>query len=45
MIEGHKSRMFENWVLKRIFGPERKYQEDGQHCRMGHFMICSLDKV
>jgi hypothetical protein len=35
-------RVFENRVLRRIFGPER--EDDGENCEMRSFIICSLHK-
>jgi hypothetical protein len=32
----------ENWVLKRMFGPER---EAGEHCIMRSFVTCRLHKI
>jgi hypothetical protein len=36
--EEHKLRMFENRVLRRIFGPKR----DGESCITRSFIICAL---
>jgi hypothetical protein len=41
--EQHKLRVFENRVLKRIFGTEReKWQVAGEDCIMRSFIICTL---
>jgi hypothetical protein len=38
--------MFENRVLRRIFGPKREeVTADGENCVMKRFMICTLHQV
>jgi hypothetical protein len=39
--EEHKLRVFENRVLRRIFGPKR----DGESCITRSFIICTLHQV
>jgi hypothetical protein len=34
--------VFENRVLRRIFGPERKWQEPGEDCLMRSFINFKL---
>jgi hypothetical protein len=36
--------VFENRVLRRIFGPKRKWQEAGD-CIMRSFITCTLHQV
>jgi len=37
--------VFENRVLRRIFGPKRKWQEVGEDCIMRSFMTCTLQQI
>jgi hypothetical protein len=38
--------VFENRVLRRIFGPKRvKWQEAGENCIMKSFVTCTLLQV
>jgi hypothetical protein len=41
----NRLRVFENKMLKRIFGPKRKKQEVGENCIMRSFMNCTLSKL
>jgi hypothetical protein len=44
--EEHRLRVFENRVLRRIFGPEREV--DGlwkKNCIMMNFMTCILHRI
>jgi len=41
----HRSKVFENWVLRRISGPMRKWQEDGEGCIMISFITCTLHQT
>jgi hypothetical protein len=43
LLEKHKLRVFENRVLRRIFGPKRR--ECGGNCIMKSFVICTLRQV
>jgi hypothetical protein len=44
--EEHRLRVFENRVLRRIFGPKRdEVTEDGENCIMRSFVICTLGRV
>jgi hypothetical protein len=44
--EEHRLRVFENRVLRRIFGPKREeVRENGDNCIMRSFMICTLRQV
>jgi hypothetical protein len=44
--EEHRLRVFENRVLRRIFGPKRdEAWESGENCKMRSFMICTLRQV
>jgi hypothetical protein len=40
--EEHRLRVFENRMLRRIFGPRR---ETGEHCIMRSFIICTLHQI
>jgi len=40
--EEHRPRVFENRVLRRIFGRKR---EDGEDCIMRSFIICTLHQI
>jgi hypothetical protein len=37
--------VFENRVLRRIFGPKRKEVTDGEYCIMRSFIICILHQI
>jgi hypothetical protein len=41
----YQLRVFENRVLRRIFGPKRKWQEVGEDCIMRSFMTCTLQQI
>jgi hypothetical protein len=41
--EEHRLRVFENRVLRRIFGPKR--DETGENCIMRSFITCTLLQV
>jgi hypothetical protein len=44
--EEHRLRVFENRVLRRIFGPKRdEVTGNGENCIMGRFVICTLRQV
>jgi hypothetical protein len=44
--EEHRLRVFENRVLRRIFGSKRnEVAENGENCIMRSFVICTLDQV
>jgi len=44
--EGHRLRVLENRVLKRMFGPERrKSQEAGEDCIMRSFILHTLQQI
>jgi hypothetical protein len=44
--EEHRLRVFENRVLKRIFGPKRDgVRETGENCMMRRSIICTLLKL
>jgi hypothetical protein len=42
--EEHRLRVFENRVLRRIFGPERD-EEAGENCIMRSCMVCTVRPV
>jgi hypothetical protein len=42
--EEHRLRVFENRVLRRIFGPERKTYR-GENCIMMNFIACILHRI
>jgi hypothetical protein len=44
--EEYRLRVFENKVLRRIFGPKRdEVREGGENCIMRSFVICILRQV
>jgi hypothetical protein len=44
--EEHRLRVFENRVLRRIFGPKRdEVTEVGENCIMRSCMVCTLRPV
>jgi hypothetical protein len=44
--EEHRLKVFENRVLRRIFGPKRdEMMKGGENCIMRSFMICALRYV
>jgi hypothetical protein len=44
--EEHRLRVFENRVLRRIFGPKRERErENGENCITRSFVICTLRQV
>jgi hypothetical protein len=44
--EEHRLRVFENRVLRRIFGPKRdKVRVNGENFITRSFMICTLSQV
>jgi hypothetical protein len=44
--EEHRLRVFENRVLRRIFGPEgMKWEEDGENCIMRNSIVCTLHQI
>jgi hypothetical protein len=43
--EEHRLGVFENRVLRRIFGPKRDEVTNGENCIMKSFMICTLRQV
>jgi hypothetical protein len=40
----HRLRVFENMMLRKIFGPKRE-EEMGENCIMRSFMICTPDQI
>jgi hypothetical protein len=46
LTEEHRLRMFENRVLRRIFGPKRdEVTGVGENCIMSSFITCTLLQV
>jgi len=46
MREEHRLRVFENWVLRRIFGPNRdEVKGNGENYIMRSLMICTAHPV
>jgi hypothetical protein len=44
--EEHRLRVFENKVLRRIFGPKRdEVTSEWRNCITRNFMICTLSQV
>jgi hypothetical protein len=43
--EEHRLRVFENRVLRRIFGPEREEDGSGEKCIMMNFIACILHLI
>jgi hypothetical protein len=44
-MEEHRLRVFENMVLRRIFGPKRKWQEAGEDYIMRSFVTWTLHQI
>jgi hypothetical protein len=40
--EEYRLRVFENRVLRKIFGPKREEVDRGENCTMMNFMACIL---
>jgi hypothetical protein len=43
--EEHRLRVFEKRMLRRIFGPKKKWQEAGEDCIMWSFITCVLHQI
>jgi hypothetical protein len=43
--EEHRLRVFENKVLRKIFGPKRKETDHGENCIMMNFITCILHRI
>jgi hypothetical protein len=43
-VKNIRVRVFENRVLRRIFGHKRKWQEAGEDCIMWNFTTCTLHR-
>jgi hypothetical protein len=44
--EEHRLRVFENRVLRRIFGPKRDdVTGEGENCTEGSFIICTYHQI
>jgi hypothetical protein len=43
--EEHRLRVFENRVLRRIFGPKREEADYGENCIMMNFTACILHRI
>jgi hypothetical protein len=43
--EEHRLGVFENSVLKRIFGPKRVKMDCGENCIMMNFTTCILHRI
>jgi hypothetical protein len=41
----HGLRVFENKVLKRIFGPKKEEQGDGENYNIRSFLICTFHQI
>jgi hypothetical protein len=42
--EEHRLRVFENRVLRKIFGPKRE-EDRGENCIMMNFIACILHRI
>jgi hypothetical protein len=46
LMEDHRLRVFENRVLRRIFGPTRdEVTGNGESCSVGSFIICTHHQI
>jgi hypothetical protein len=43
--EEHRLRVFENRMLKKIFGPKRRKTDCGENCIMMNFITCILHRI
>jgi hypothetical protein len=44
--EEHRLRVFENKVLRRIFGPKKdEVTGEGESCTMRNFIICTCPQI
>jgi hypothetical protein len=43
--EEHRLRIFENRVLRKIFGPKREEDGSGENCIMMNFTACILHQI
>jgi hypothetical protein len=43
--EEHRLRVFENRVLRKIFGPKRRKTDRGENCIMMNFIACILHRI
>jgi hypothetical protein len=43
--EEQRLRVFENTVLRKIFGPKREEDDHGENCIMMSFMTCILRRI
>jgi hypothetical protein len=43
--EEHRLRVFENRVLRKIFGPKREKTDRGENCIMMNFTACILHRI
>jgi len=41
----HRLRVFENGVIRRIFGPKRRKTGHGENCIMMNFTACILHRI
>jgi hypothetical protein len=41
----HRLRVFENRVLRRIFGPKSEEKDHGRNCIMMNFITCILQRI
>jgi hypothetical protein len=44
-LTGHRQRVFENEVLRKMFGSQTKDQENGENCVMRSFEMCTPRQV
>jgi hypothetical protein len=43
--EEHRLRVFEKRVLRRIFGPKRDEEDNGESCILESFIICTYHQI
>jgi hypothetical protein len=43
--EEHRLRVFENRMLRGVFGLKKEWQEAGEDCKMRNLITCTFHKI